>query len=92
MHDAFNLRGKLMIRVAISMINFDTLKGVGKYAELKKGQLSYQGRIDLAQYYIVYHEIMEVGPSHKEFKGNWNVQVLTELNYYTEVLKTLFYR
>ena len=48
---------------------------IGKYAELKKGKLKYQGRIDLAQYYVVDHGIVDFLPSHRKQNENWDVQV-----------------
>ena len=41
---------------------------IGKYAELKKGKLSYQGHINLAQYDVVNHDIMDF----KHFQGKLN--------------------
>ena len=48
---------------------------IGKYAELKKGKLNYQGRIDLAQYYVVDHDIMDFQQFHGKLNENWDVQV-----------------
>ena len=56
------------------------LQGVtGKYAEITKGQLVYDGGIDLPQYYIVDKKIVDTGPVHTDVQGNWEVQVLALL-------------
>ena len=51
---------------------------VGKLVELKKGQLTYRGGIDLTQYYIVSRKIVEIEPWNQKSNGNWKVKVRSQ--------------
>ena len=43
--------------------------------DLKKGQLTYRGDIDLTQYYIVSKEFIEIGPGPAHSCGNREIHV-----------------
>ena len=47
-----------------------------RIVQLRKGQQTYRGDIDLTQYYIVSMKIVEFEPGQDKSNGNWKVQVI----------------